>query len=212
MAEQWLQKQCLSLSNLFYVVHVRISTLVIMLPKRDAERYASPARVLRTSGASACSALPLLRRSDIAMNRTTMSSTSAIQLVAQWIEVHGRRPLRDECRKENGLPHYITLFYVCGGVTKAVQLAQAYLAVSSTILSSVPSTGNGISACPCSTRMTTCLRCGRVIVWEGRHVRQCPSCRKRRGEEEGYVVMRWRGHESQWPWEEQMYDAAGSEE
>ena len=116
------------------------------------------------------------------MNRTTMSSTSAVVLSARWIEVHGRAPLSHECTKDNGLPHRMTIQYVCGGLTQAVALAQAVLALGL----------SGVSACPCSVRTVACLRCGRQIVWEGPHVRQCTRCRAQ-PVDEVYGTVRWAG-------------------
>ena len=92
------------------------------------------------------------------MNNTTLSEASAVVLIAQWIVTHdGRPPSSLECTKANGLPHRVTLQYVCGGVTHAVSLALALLATS----------GTWVSATPCSARMTQCLRCDMPIVWEG---------------------------------------------
>ena len=143
------------------------------------------------------------------MNRTIMSQASAVQLIASWIETHERPPSRYECRQMNGLPHAQTLQYVCGGLTHAVSLAYLYLVVGSAMLSSAEDHAG--SACVCSVRMTTCLRCDRQIVWEGPHVRQCEQCRKRVVEEESGVV-RWFGKGARWPWDEaeDMVDWSGA--
>ena len=135
------------------------------------------------------------------MNRTVMSQASAVHLIAVWIQAHGHPPSRRDCREANGLPHAQTLQYVCSGLTQAVSLAHAYLALGSAALSS-DEQGIG-SACPCSVRMTTCLRCGRQIVWQGPHVRQCERCRKTPLEAEETVLhVRWVGMRGRWPWEE----------
>ena len=110
----------------------------------------------------------------IAMNHTRMSPGSAIAIVAAWITSTGRAPSRQECCKANGLPHAQTLQYVCGGLTRAIELAEAYLQVGSAAL----------SAYACNARTVACLRCGRAIVWEGAHVRQCSLCRKAGSQDE----------------------------
>ena len=130
-----------------------------------------------------------------------MSPISAVQLIATWIETHGRPPCRRDCREANGLPHAQTLQYVCSGLTQAVSLAYLYLALGSAMLSSLEA--QALSACPCNVRMTTCLRCGRQIVWEGPQIRQCDRCRKQDVEEITAVVhVRWGGTMERWPWDE----------
>jgi len=108
------------------------------------------------------------------MNGTTMSYQSAIVLVAQWIQVHGRAPTSMECIKANGLPHRITLYYVCSGVAPAVSAALALLqgkdpydlcSALSALLSARPHPD------------VACLRCGKRIPWQGPHIRQCNKCR-----------------------------------
>lgn len=131
------------------------------------------------------------------MNRTKMSPASAIQLLVIFIDLHGREPAREECRRMNGLPHYQTLQYVCGGLTQALQLARDYLTTGSAAFSGASLAH--LSATPCSVRMTTCLRCGRSIVWEGPHVRQCSSCRKHHEDAEDVSGVSWPGMYSVWP-------------
>ena len=100
------------------------------------------------------------------MNGTTMSYQSAVVLVAQWIHIHGRTPTSADCTRANGLPHRMTLYYVCSGVSQAVSAALAFLQCHQPLQES-----------PAPHPDITCLRCGKRLPWHGPHIRQCDTCR-----------------------------------
>ena len=102
------------------------------------------------------------------MNGTTMSYQSAVILVATWIYEHGRVPTAAECRRSEGLPHRITLYYVCSGVSQAISAALALL---------YEQQWKPPSALPARPDVQ-CLRCGVRMPWSGPQVRQCESCRR----------------------------------
>jgi len=129
------------------------------------------------------------------MNRTAMSPVSAVQSVVQWIQTHGQPPSRSECRASNGLPHYQTFQYACGGLTRAVSLALAYVEVGSAALSQYEAAQREL--CLCNVRTTACLRCGTSIPWEGPHIRQCNACRRRPADENAGAVH-WGSRRPAW--------------
>ena len=114
-----------------------------------------------------------------------MAPTSAVFLLAMWIQDHGRDPCGRECTNGHGLPHRVTFQHLCGGLTRALVEAHHLLCATSGTLSAA------------AVRTTTCLRCGRVIVWQGAHIRQCDACRKTRAEEPAAVVH-WAGPRPAW--------------
>lgn len=112
------------------------------------------------------------------MNRTVMSYGSAVEVVARWMFEHdGRPPKIEECVKRNGLPHRVTLQYVCGGVQNAVSAARS-------LLSGVASQASAVCFSTQSAVLTRpCLRCERSISrTSGRHL--CAWCRYAAEEQE----------------------------
>ena len=120
------------------------------------------------------------------MNRTIMSYSSAVVAVARWIQAHdGRIPCGRDYTQANGLPHRVTLQYVCGGPAHAV--SAALVALQGLPMSGAESAtyNQYMSALYAQTlrdRTQMCLRCGTTMLWQGKHVRQCEKCRSIAGE------------------------------
>jgi len=100
------------------------------------------------------------------MNRTKMSYNSAVFTVAQWIHEHGgQAPQWRDWRAETGLPHRVTMQYVCGGVRHVVSAALGMLSGVSMLVS-----------CHSTVRQSQqCLRCDACIPWN-RQRRLCNKC------------------------------------
>lgn len=108
-----------------------------------------------------------------------ISRTSAIIILADWIQVNGRAPTATECRAKHGLNHYTTYVQLWGGLSQAVSMASMAMTLASTLTYAVVTDMLArVNQHYNQHRQTSCMRCHRPMKRVQDTVRHCSGCRK----------------------------------